>query len=121
MSQQGLKEKTWGYEIVWANTENYCAKMMIFSRAGNRTSLHFHKTKDKTWFVSTGKFILRWIDTITAENKEKVLTEGMTWHCKPLIPCQLEAMVDGSMISEVSTADLVADTFLITPSYRVED
>jgi quercetin dioxygenase-like cupin family protein len=121
MSKQGLIEKNWGYEVVWASTEKYCAKMLVFSKAGNRTSLHFHKIKDKTWFVNTGKFILRWIDTDTAENKESVLSEGMTWHCQPLRPHQLEAITDGSMISEVSTADLAADTFLITPSYKVED
>lgn len=121
MLKEGLIEKIWGYEVVWATNENYSAKMMVFARAGNRTSFHYHKIKDKTWFVSTGKFILRWIDTDTAETKESVLTEGSTWRCLPLRPHQLEAMIDGSMISEVSTADLAADTFLIAPSFKVED
>ena len=118
-NKEGLIKKNWGYEVVWANTDSYCAKMMIFEQLGSRTSMHFHKEKDKTWFVNTGKFILRWIDTATAEINESVLNEGSVWHCQPLRPHQLEAMIAGSMISEVSTADKLADTFLIFPSYPV--
>ena len=28
--------------------------------------MHFHREKDETWFVNSGRFIVKWIDTTTA-------------------------------------------------------
>ena len=32
--------------------------------------------KHETWYVQSGKFIYRWIDTLTADDKSKVLEPG---------------------------------------------
>jgi mannose-6-phosphate isomerase-like protein (cupin superfamily) len=88
---------------------------MVFEKAGNKFSMHFHKEKDETWFVNSGKFLLRWIDTETATLYTQELSEGQTWRNPPLMPHQLEALVDNSSITEVSTADSVEDNFRIAP------
>ena len=31
--------------------------MMVFTKKGNKFSMHFHKEKDETWFVNKGSFI----------------------------------------------------------------
>lgn len=111
----GYVEKGWGYEIIWATTDQYCGKIMCFTKAGAKFSMHFHYQKDETWFVNSGSFIVRWIDTKTATLYEKILNEGDTWHNPPLQPHQLEALKPESMIFEVSTADSVEDNFRIIP------
>ena len=111
----GFVKKGWGYELIWATNDHYCGKIMVFEKAGNKFSMHFHKEKIETWFVNSGKFKLRWIDTKTAQMHEKVLNEGDTWHNPPLQPHQLEALTDNASVNEVSTADSIEDNYRIIP------
>jgi mannose-6-phosphate isomerase-like protein (cupin superfamily) len=111
----GVQEKGWGYELIWATNDKYCGKIMCFTKPGSKFSMHFHRDKDETWFVNAGQFMLRYIDTATAEHKEILLKEGDTWHNPPLQPHQLEALQPNSMIFEVSTADSVEDNYRIGP------
>ena len=112
---EGFVKKGWGYELIWATNDQYCGKIMVFEKPGAKFSMHFHKEKDESWFVNSGKFLLRYIDTQTATLHEKVLNEGETWRNPPLMPHQLEAMTAGAMIFEVSTADSVEDNYRIIP------
>ena len=111
----GAVQKGWGYELIWATTNDYCGKIMFFNKNGNKTSMHFHKEKDESWFVNSGKFKVRYIDTKDSMLYEKELNEGDVWHNPPLMPHQLVAMADESSITEVSTADSVEDNFRIGP------
>jgi len=112
---KGAVEKGWGYELIFATNEKYCGKILFFEKAGNKFSMHFHKEKDETWFVNTGKFKLRYIDPKNAQLIEAELKEGDVWHNPPCLPHQLEALVDGSSITEVSTPDSVEDNYRIIP------
>lgn len=112
---EGVVKKGWGYELIWASNDNYCGKILVFEKAGNKMSLHFHKDKDETWFINSGKFKLRYIDTADSTIYEKELNEGDTWHNPPLQPHQLEALVDNSSLTEVSTEDSVEDNYRIAP------
>lgn len=112
---EGFVKKGWGYEIIWATNDQYCGKIMCFEKIGSKFSMHFHKDKDETWFINSGKFIVRWIDTKTAILHEKVLVEGETWHNPPLQPHQLESMSPEGLIFEVSTADSVEDNYRVYP------
>jgi len=111
----GKVDKGWGFELVWANNDKYCGKLLIFERAGAKTSLVFHKDKRKSWFVNAGKFKVTFIDVTTGETKEAVLDEGNTADFAELGPHQIEALVDNSIIFEVGTADYVEDRFRLAP------
>ena len=111
----GKVDKGWGFELVWANNDKYCGKLLIFERAGAKTSLVFHKDKRKSWFVNAGKFKVTFIDVTTGETKEAVLDEGKTADFGELGPHQIEALVDNSIIFEVGTADYVEDRFRLAP------
>jgi mannose-6-phosphate isomerase-like protein (cupin superfamily) len=111
----GVVKKGWGYELIWATNEKYAGKILAFDHAGSKMSMHFHRQKDETWFVNSGKFLVRWIDTNTAKVNEKELNEGDIWHNPPLQPHQLIALVDGASITEVSTPDSVEDNYRISP------
>ena len=112
---EGKVEKGWGYELIWATNDKYCGKIMVFTKTGNKFSMHFHKEKDETWFINNGKFLLRWIDTKEAKLYQQELKEGDVWRNPPLQPHQLEALEDNSSITEVSTPDSVEDNYRIVP------
>ena len=111
----GKVDKGWGYEIVWANNDKYCGKLLIFEHAGAKTSLVFHKEKAKSWFINAGKFKVKFIDVSTGEMKEAVLQEGQTADFGQLGPHQIEALEPNSMIFEVGTGDYVEDRFRLAP------
>ena len=115
LQQLGKIDKGWGFEIIFANNEKYCGKLLVFERAGAKTSLVFHKEKRKSWFVNAGKFKVTYIDVTTGESKEAVLEEGKTADFAELGPHQVEALVPNSIIFEVGTGDYIEDRFRLAP------
>ena len=113
MRLEGLVEKGWGSELIFATNDKYCGKLLNFNQ-GARFSMHFHAVKDETWYVLTGKFEVRWLDTTDASEKFAQLNQGDTWHNQPLVPHQLICIKAGTII-EVSTADSVEDNYRVQP------
>jgi len=46
-------EKPWGYEIIWAKTDDYVGKI-LFIKAGHRLSKQYHELKEETVYVISG-------------------------------------------------------------------
>ena len=109
----GYVQKGWGHEFIFATNDKYCGKLMKFN-TGAKFSMHFHAQKDETWYILSGKFIVRLIDTVTAEVVERELVEGNTWHNQPLLPHQIICIEEGTII-EVSTPDSLEDNYRILP------
>ena len=103
--------KGWGEELIIENNEMYCGKILKF-RKGCKFSMHYHMNKDETWYVNSGSFIYRWIDTETADIIEQNLKVGDVVRQKPGQPHQLEALSDGE-IFEVSTQHFDSDSYRI--------
>lgn len=105
MTQQNDKvvKHDWGYELTFTDSQEYCGKILAFGAEGSKTNMFFQKTKDKTWFINAGKFVLRWIDTDTASLMSKEIGEGETYHVPALHCVQLEALIPNSSLTEVST------------------
>lgn len=76
--------------------------------------MHFHAEKDETWYVLSGKFEIRYINTLNAEMKTLTLNVGDTWRNEPLEPHQLICLQEGTII-EVSTPDSVEDNYRVQP------
>jgi mannose-6-phosphate isomerase-like protein (cupin superfamily) len=85
MRLQGVVEKGWGSELIWATTDKYCGKLMNFN-TGAKFSMHFHSEKEESWYVLSGKFKVICIDTKDASQYETELEPGDTWHNPPLLP-----------------------------------
>ena len=107
----GLVPKGWGSEEIWATNDLYCGKLMNFN-TGAKFSMHFHAEKDETWYVLSGEYQVRFIDTKTADEYLQTLKAGDTWHNPPLVPHQLICMAAGTII-EVSTPDSVEDNYRV--------
>ena len=109
----GFVEKGWGSELIWASNDKYCGKLLNFNK-GAKFSCHFHAIKDETWYVLSGQFLVRVINTNNALHSEHLLVEGDTWHNEPLSPHQVECIEAGILI-EVSTPDSVEDNYRVFP------
>jgi mannose-6-phosphate isomerase-like protein (cupin superfamily) len=107
----GFVEKGWGHEFIFATNDKYCGKILKFNKDA-KFSMHFHHEKDETWFVLSGKFLVKWIDTKDASHHENEIREGDTWHNPPLFPHQVICLEEGALI-EVSTPDSIADNYRV--------
>lgn len=111
MRLEGFVEKGWGHELIWATNEKYCGKLLKFNKDA-KFSMHFHAEKDETWYVLSGKFVVKRLDTHDAAITEHVLQEGDTWRNRPLVPHQVVCLEEGVLI-EVSTPDSVEDNYRV--------
>lgn len=110
---EGHVAKGWGSELIWATNDKYCGKMMNFNQ-GAKFSMHFHREKDETWYVLSGRFKVIVINTADATQTEYELGVGDTWHNPPLLPHQIICLEAGTVI-EVSTPDSVEDNYRVLP------
>jgi hypothetical protein len=107
----GFVEKGWGHEFIFATNDKYCGKLLKFNKDA-RFSMHFHSEKDETWFVLSGRFLVKYIDTKDASQHEIELKEGDVWHNPPMFPHQVICLEEGILI-EVSTPDSVEDNYRV--------
>lgn len=112
---EGIVQKLWGREVIFATNDKYCGKLLCFDKAGSKFSLHFHAQKDESWYVLSGSFELEILITKDASMMKKVLSKGDTWRNPPNMPHRLIALEDNSIIIEVSTPDSVEDNYRISP------
>lgn len=112
--KEGILKTDYGYDLIWSNTDYYCGKILVFEKAGNKTPLFFHKEREKSFFVNTGEFVLRYIDTQTAEMKDQILREGDVWKAPRLTPHQLESRTNDSSVTEVGTCETFSDTHYLS-------
>jgi len=74
--------------------------------------VHYHMIKDETWYVESGEFLYRWIDTETAEVHTETLVVGDSVRQRPGQPHQLKALTEGR-IYEVSTTHFDSDSYRV--------
>ena len=97
-------DKPWGYELIWALTDTYCGKV-LFVRAGHALSLQFHRVKDESWFVQSGRAKLELGDAGQAALAEEVIGAGYAFHYTPGTVHRVTAIEDTTIL-EVSTPHL---------------
>ena len=103
--------KEWGYEIIFVNTEKYCGKILHFTK-DSRFSMHFHIKKEETWYVSSGKHIVKYINPTNADIYELNLNKGDTITNKVGEPHQIICIEEGD-IFEVSTQHFDNDSYRV--------
>jgi len=106
-----IKEHEWGKEIVWSAKENYCGKILVFEKAEKAMPLHFHKSKEKSWFVNAGKFEVQWVDTTDGKAYSKELPEGSVFEVPALLPVTLKSLVPNSAMAETSNNNNIEDYY----------
>jgi len=97
-------EKPWGYELIWAHGDAYVGKV-LFVRAGESLSLQFHRQKDESWLVQSGRAKLELGSAGDAVLKVEVVAAGATFRFRPGTVHRVTALEDTTII-EVSTPHL---------------
>ena len=106
-------DKKWGYELWIHNDTDYCGKLLIFTKSGNKFSMHYHMIKDETWYIQKGAFQFDWIDTENGERCYTQIQEGDVIEIKKGLPHQLTALTEEATVFEVSTQHFDEDSYRI--------
>ena len=96
-------DKPWGYELLYAFTDRYCGKV-IFIRGGEELSLQFHREKDETLYVQSGRVEFEIGDPGKPVDRE-VVGPGRAFHLQPGTVHRLRALED-TVVLEVSTPQI---------------
>jgi mannose-6-phosphate isomerase-like protein (cupin superfamily) len=72
--------KVWGEER-WIVNLDYCGKQMLLKK-GFRCSMHMHKRKDETFFITRGRMLFE-IEGKTGRMRRKILGPGDRQHVPP--------------------------------------
>jgi len=106
-----IVKKGWGHEVIIINNEKYCGKILHFKKDA-KFSMHFHIKKVETWYVSSGKFIFKWIDASNANVKVEELLPGDIITNEIGEPHQILCIEEGD-IFEVSTTHYDSDSYRV--------
>ena len=97
-------DKPWGFELIWALSDQYCGKL-LFVRAGEALSLQFHRIKDESWYVHQGRAHLELGVAEGTAPQAREIGPGDCFHFPPGTLHRLRALED-TVIVEVSTPHL---------------
>lgn len=109
--------KVWGHEEWIVNNDFYCGKKLFFKARGYACSLHFHKIKDETFYITSGAVL------IELENEKKRWTRTMTPGDIQHIPIGLKHRIialEPSEVIEFSTHHRDDDSYRITQAGFVD-
>jgi mannose-6-phosphate isomerase len=97
-------EKPWGWELIWADADAYVGKI-LFIRAGHSLSLQFHREKDESWYVQSGRAELELGNVGDAVLNKEVIATGASFRYRPGTVHRVTALEDTTIL-EVSTPHL---------------
>ena len=97
-------EKPWGYELIWALTDEYCGKL-LFVRAGQSLSLQYHEHKDETVHLLSGEMIYRVKLPGSEQLQDMNLKKGESFRIAPGTVHYIQAVTDCEIL-EASTPHL---------------
>ena len=109
-------EKPWGWELVWAEAEEYVGKL-LFVHAGESLSLQYHERKDESWLVQEGRARLE-LGEVGGEREEVEIGPGDAFRFRPRTVHRVTALED-TLVVEVSTPNL-ADVVRLDDRYGRE-
>jgi mannose-6-phosphate isomerase len=97
-------DKPWGYELVWAEAEEYVGKLLVL-HAGQSLSLQYHVEKDESWYVQSGRARLEVGELGADELEAGEIGPGDSFRFRPGTVHRVTA-VEETTIVEVSTTQL---------------
>ncbi len=99
-----IVEKPWGFELIFARTENYVGKVLHIKK-GEALSLQYHNLKDETIHIQTGSIKFQTASAPGEPLKEIILKPGESFHIPPKLVHRMIAIEDTDIL-EVSTPQL---------------
>ena len=97
-------EKPWGWELIWAHADAYVGKI-LFVKEGESLSLQFHREKDESWYVESGRARLEVGEAGQEALDEEIVTAGSCFRFRAGTVHRVTAIEDTTIL-EVSTPQL---------------
>ena len=110
-------DKPWGYELIWALTDDYCGKLLVV-HAGQALSMQFHREKDESWYVLEGRAEIEMAGAGEKSPAREVVTPGAAFRITPGTVHRVRALEDTTIL-EVSTPE-IDDVVRLEDSYGRE-
>jgi mannose-6-phosphate isomerase-like protein (cupin superfamily) len=98
-----IVDKPWGHELIWAHTKRYVGKI-LHVRAGEALSLQYHRVKDETVMVLSGRLRFEFFAEGEAPQSCE-LGPRVPFHITPGLRHRMVAIEDTDVL-EVSTPEL---------------
>jgi len=95
--------KPWGHELLWAKTDRYVGKILHI-KAGEALSLQYHRVKDETIMVLSGRLQLQYFAD-GEPPRSRDLGPREPFHVTPGLRHRMIALEDTDVL-EVSTPEL---------------
>ena len=96
-------DKPWGHELIWAKTDRYVGKILHI-KAGEALSLQYHRVKDETIMVLSGRLqLVYFADGEEPRSRDLAVREPV--HITPGLRHRMIALEDTDVL-EVSTTEL---------------
>jgi len=96
--------KPWGYEIIWARTDQYVGKILHVN-AGEALSVQYHNEKDETVYLLAGEMIYRVQLADSDRMQDMKLKQGESFRVAPRTVHYIQAVTDCDIL-EASTPHL---------------
>jgi mannose-6-phosphate isomerase len=96
--------KPWGYEIIWAKTDQYVGKILHVN-AGEALSVQYHNQKDETVHLLSGEMIYRVKLPESDRLQDMKLGKGESFRIAPGTVHYIQALTDCDIL-EASTPHL---------------
>lgn len=104
--------KNWGGEKWICNSPEYCGKLLYFIK-GKKCSWHYHILKDETFYIQSGKVLLKYSEEDELANaQEIILSQGDKFHIYRGLRHQMIALEDTELF-EFSTQHFDEDSIRI--------
>ena len=112
-------QKDWGGELIFANNEKYCGKLLTVYHgkwsSGGRW--HYHPIKDETFFVIEGCIRLD-ILSEDGELQKIILPKGQSHRVRPGIRHRFTSLEKVSRFIEASSTDDPSDSIREEPNVK---
>jgi mannose-6-phosphate isomerase len=108
-------EKSWGWELWFANTARYCGKCLFvrWKEWSSKGAYHYHKIKDETFFVVSGTLKLEYV-TLDGEFKSMLLRENEAFRVDSQMKHRFTAATpEGCKFIEASTTHRDSDSYRV--------
>ncbi len=102
------EEKGWGYEIWIHNSADYCGKILVLEK-GKQCSLHHHIEKKETFYIQSGKLLMRLVEE-SGEESSFEMSKGDVLEICPGLKHQFTGIADITEIMEFSTEHFESDS-----------
>lgn len=112
-----IEPKLWGREEWIINTAKYCGKKLVFN-PGFCCSLHYHKIKEETFYLLTGKVLLE-VGPSEQQITKRIMLPGDVQHI-PVGTVHRITGIEYSELMEFSTFHQEDDSYRLVMAGRVD-